>query len=98
MMRRTALPFLFVGLATFILVAWYARATWLELGNPHVVTGYTLFALMLLLGVFNVRKRMSMVPVGRGSLWLAFHVVAGVGNHQLERLPPGSIAILDRLP
>lgn len=78
MMRRTALPFLFVGLATFILVAWYARATWLELGNPHVVTGYTLFALMLLLGVFNVRKRMSMVPVGRGSLWLAFHVVAGL--------------------
>ena len=33
---------------------------------------------MLLLGFFNIRKRLSMLPVGRGSIWLAFHVVAGV--------------------
>ena len=78
MTRRSSLTFIILGVVTFALVAWYARSTWLQLGNPAIVTGYSLLALMLLLGFFNIRKRLSMLPVGRGSLWLAFHVVAGI--------------------
>ncbi|NKB56700.1 MAG: hypothetical protein GKS00_10220 [Alphaproteobacteria bacterium] len=78
MIRRSALPFIVIGIATFAVVAWYARFTWLELGNPSIVTGYTLLVLMLMLGFFNIRKRLSMVPVGRTSLLLAFHVAAGL--------------------
>ena len=78
MIRRSSVTFIILGVITFALVAWYARTTSLQLGNPAIVTGYTLLGLMLLLGFFNIRKRLSMVPVGRGSLWLAFHVVAGV--------------------
>ena len=78
MIRRSSVTFIILGVITFALVALYARTTSLQLGNPAIVTGYTLLGLMLLLGFFNIRKRLSMVPVGRGSLWLAFHVVAGV--------------------
>lgn len=78
MIRRSALPFIFIGIVTFVFVAWYARMTWLQLGNPAIVTGYSLLTLMLLLGFFNMRKRLSMLPVGSGSLWLAFHVAAGI--------------------
>ncbi len=78
MIRPMTLPFIVLGLATFALVAWYSRVVGMQLGNPAIVTGYTLFVLMILLGLFNMRKRLSMVPVGRSSLWLAFHVVAGV--------------------
>lgn len=78
MIRRSSLPFIFICIVTFGIVAYYARATWLQLGNPAIVTGYSLLTLMLLLGFFNMRKRLSMVPIGRGSLWLAFHVAAGI--------------------
>lgn len=91
MIRRASLPFVIVGVLTFALVAWYARTTSLQLGNPAIVTGYTLFVLMLLLGFFNVRKRLSMVPVGRASLWLAFHVAAGLLAIALFWLHTGSL-------
>jgi hypothetical protein len=78
MMRRTGLPFIFIGLVTFAIIAWYSRVTWMQLGNPAIVTGYALFALMISLGFFNMRKRLSMVPIGRSSLWLVFHVAAGL--------------------
>ena len=77
---RVSLPLLSFGamaVAVFALVAWSAQRSWLVLGEPDIVTGYTLFALMLLLGFFNLRKRLSMVPIGRASVWLAFHIAAG---------------------
>ncbi len=91
MMQRSSLPFVVVGILTFALVAWYARIISLQLGNPAIVTGYSLLALMLLLGFFNVRKRLSMVPVGRSSLWLEFHVVAGVLTIAMFWLHAGTV-------
>lgn len=79
--RYSAVPvmtFCVLSAAVFGLTAWAARDTWQNHGNPSILTGYTLFVLLLLLGLFNARKRLSMVPVGRASVWLAFHVVAGV--------------------
>ncbi len=47
MIRRSTVPFIIIGIVTFALVAWYARTSWLQLGNPAIVTGYTLLTLML---------------------------------------------------
>jgi hypothetical protein len=50
----------------------------LHLGRPAVLSGWILFAVMVGLALFNARKKLSMVPVGRASAWLAFHAVGGV--------------------
>lgn len=92
--QRTSLPLILfgaTGVAAFALVAWSARRTWLALGDPAIVTGYTLFALMLLLGFFNIRKRLSMIPIGRASLWLAFHIAAGMLAIAIYGLHTGSV-------
>jgi len=91
---RVSVPLISFGataVAVFALVAWSARRSWLALGEPDIVTGYTLFALILLLGFFNLRKRLSMVPVGRASVWLAFHIAAGVLVIAMFWLHTGSI-------
>lgn len=58
-------------------VAWTAWQAWLSNGEPALVTGYTLVGLFLFLGFFNVRKRLSMIPLGRGAYWTAAHGIAG---------------------
>lgn len=44
----------------------------------RLVTGWILFGLLTLLAVFNVRKRLSMLPLGSASVWLKIHAAAGV--------------------
>lgn len=48
-----------------------------QLGRPEFLTGYVLFGLMLGVALLNVRKRLSMVPVGRAAYWLVIHVLGG---------------------
>ena len=48
-----------------------------QLGRPEFLTGYVLFGLMLGVALLNVRKRLSMVPIGRAAYWLALHVLGG---------------------
>lgn len=50
----------------------------IELGSPERITGYTLFSIMIFLVLFNVRKRLSMVPLGKARHWFVLHVVIGV--------------------
>lgn len=81
MSRRVTLPmavFGMVAIVAFGALFWQSRVITMRLGEPAVLTGYTLFAAMLLLGVFNARKKLSMIPIGRGSTWLAFHVIMGI--------------------
>jgi hypothetical protein len=81
MSPRTTLPKLIFGVIAIVVFGamfWQSQLIALRLGAPAILTGYTLFATMLLLGLFNTRKKLSMIPVGRGSTWLAFHVVVGV--------------------
>lgn len=81
MLRSVSVPFLFFGLCAavfFAFVLWYANKVFLGLGDPSLITGYLLLSLMLLLWAFNLRKRLSMLPIGRASLWLALHVVVGI--------------------
>jgi hypothetical protein len=73
----TLLPFL-GGLAVLFFVPWFwARWEHRHLGDPAFVTGWWLFAIMLLLSAFNARKRLAMLPLGRASVWLHWHVGGG---------------------
>lgn len=58
----------------WVMTRWSAES----LGEPMRLTGYVLFGLMLVLGLFNVRKRLSMIPMGRASTWLMVHAIGGV--------------------
>ncbi len=49
-----------------------------RLGNPGELTGYWLLGSMVFLAIFNLRKRLSMVPLGNASTWLTLHTVGGV--------------------
>ncbi len=60
-------------------------AIWLALGqtnwmiiHPAVLTGYTLAAIALSLGLYGVRKRLPGLPIGKASTWLKLHVASGL--------------------
>ena len=61
-----------------VLIATLADQSRTALGVPAQLTGWTLFAAMAGLALFSVRKKLSMVPVGRASYWLNAHVVIGL--------------------
>ncbi len=56
------------------LLAWHAERS---LGKASVITGYALFAVILSLGFFKVRKRLLVLPLGTVREWMLGHVVLG---------------------
>ncbi len=77
-LSRAGALLLLLAAAAFAALWIAARQVWLELGDPALLTGYCLLAVMLLLALFTARKRLSMVPLGRASVWLTLHVVGGL--------------------
>lgn len=67
-----------VALAFAAVLAINGHHTRLQLGQPAVVTGWSLVALMVFLALFNVRKKLSMLPLGSAQAWLRLHVVGGI--------------------
>jgi hypothetical protein len=64
--------------AAIVALAVYAREASVSLDRSEFLTGYILFGLMLALALFNARKKLSMVPLGRAAYWLAGHAVGGM--------------------
>jgi hypothetical protein len=60
------------------LLFWQAVRLGIELGDPSVLTGWSMLAAILFLWMFNLRKKLSMVPLGRAAVWRDLHVVVGV--------------------
>ena len=56
------------------LLAWHAERS---LGKASVITGYALFAVILSLAFFKVRKRLLVLPLGTVREWMLGHVVLG---------------------
>lgn len=71
-------PIWIIGLILVAFVWFEQRQAYLHLRNPYVVTGWALFLLMSFLAVFNWRKKLSMLPLGRARDWLPLHVVGGL--------------------
>lgn len=67
-----------LGLTALALVALFAEQARLHLGQAEAWTGYSLFGLFLILAAFGLRKRLSMVPMGRAFWWHQVHIIGGV--------------------
>lgn len=74
---RQLLVFWTIGLALWVVIALAALRAERALGSPAVITGYALFALMIALGLFNVRKRLVVLPIGTARHWMIAHGVLG---------------------
>jgi hypothetical protein len=67
----------------------------LSLHAPHVLSGWSLLAVIVLLALYNVRKRFPFLPLGSSSTWLQVHVYAGLlaillfALHVRWRVPDG---------
>ncbi|MDA1099014.1 MAG: hypothetical protein O2967_08510 [Proteobacteria bacterium] len=58
------------------LVAWYTAYD-VALYQPAFLTGWLLLAVILVLTLYNGRKKLSMVPLGSASAWLQWHIYSG---------------------
>ena len=73
--------------------------TWASLRDPRYLTGWILFAVMIALALYGVRKKLPFLPLGTVAGWRAFHVLAGwLGIalfllHVGFRLPQGALEI-----
>lgn len=70
-------------LSTFALLIYFAVAvpTWQAektLGEPALISGYSLFACIVFLGLFKVRKHLSMLPLLPARFWFSLHSTIGV--------------------
>lgn len=75
--HRAAVLFWLISAVAFIYLLWNSWQTWLANGEPAIVTGYSLAGLMVFLFLFNSRKKLSMVPLGRAAFWTMAHAVFG---------------------
>ena len=75
---KRRVPYVLGALALFALLVGHARWSETTLGEPAVWTGYYLTALVLFLGAFNLRKRLSALALGPAAIWLRLHVTGGV--------------------
>ena len=60
------------------LIAVQRQRLFIQFGRPELFTGWIVLTLLLFLGAFNIRKRLSMLPLGRASTWLRLHVAIGI--------------------
>ncbi len=79
--QRNWAPYaILAGIMVALFVATALSSTYLahHLGDPAYVTGYTLFGFMVFLIIFNIRKRLSMLPIFKVRWWTPLHVASGI--------------------
>lgn len=67
-----------LAIAIWAFVAVMANRSEDGLSDSEYWTGYSLFGLFLLLAAFNLRKRLSVIPIGRAFWWHQLHVFGGI--------------------
>ncbi len=78
LIRPRTLVMCLVAAGTVYLLLMDSRSTRVQLGDPDPMTGYWLYGIMVFLTVFNLRKRLPVLPLGDASTWLKLHVIGGV--------------------
>lgn len=56
---------------------WWTHLAEANLEFPSLVTGWFLFAVLIALALFNIRKKLSLLPLADSSTWLNLHLPAG---------------------
>ena len=72
------------------IVYWHASPK-LAYADRDFATGYILLGLMVFLALYNGRKKLSMLPVGKASVWLTLHLAGGVLALVVFRLHVGTL-------
>lgn len=72
-------------------IAFWQRSVHVNLGSTDFATGYTLFGLMIFLALYNTRKKLSMIPLGKASNWLTLHIIGGLAAVVIYFLHTGTI-------
>jgi hypothetical protein len=89
------------NIAIILLVA-LALSLWLRaytsmLHHPQWLSGWLLVGVIAFLTLYNVRKKLSMLPIGRNAVWLQLHLYVGLlsgylfGEHLGWSLPNGGL-------
>ncbi|MFQ5450214.1 MAG: hypothetical protein ACE5E9_06265 [Nitrospinaceae bacterium] len=60
----------------FFLAAWKTQVDG-HLGFSSLATGWVLFGILILLSLFNIRKKISVLPLARNSAWWHLHTAGG---------------------
>ena len=82
-----------------VFAAWITREKQ-QLGRPSFATGYVLLAAIVFLMLYNVRKKLPMIPLGKSSTWLQAHIYVGLGTigvfllHIGFRVPDGIFELI----
>jgi hypothetical protein len=74
--RRTKNFIIFFVLAAGLSFYFYKISQ--TLTDITIITGWTLFALMVFLAAYNARKKLTFLPIGNSNTWLQFHIYAGL--------------------
>lgn len=93
----------YLNLGIFIILAglsllWYCRSRD-ELAPITYQSGWILLGLMLFLTCYNLRKKLSFLPLGKSSTWLQLHLYAGFLSalfffiHTGFKLPQGQLEL-----
>ncbi len=90
--RLSSAALMFVVLAALAFWTWQQKST---LGHTSFGTGYVLLLAIVFLAVYNIRKKLPMLPWGSSSDWLQAHIYVALGSaflfalHIDWRLPNG---------
>lgn len=84
-----------------IVAVWYGMRTgWLQFSHPAYFSGWLLLAVMLVLLLFNARKKFPYLPLGSARAWAQWHYYLGLFLfllfflHVPWRLPNGGFEIM----
>jgi hypothetical protein len=91
--QRLILPCI-VGIVLFGALWYQADKTFMELGDPKVLTGWSLFGVIIFLALFNTRKKLAAFNLGLVRTWFVFHVAGGVLTVAIFLLHTGTIVPL----
>jgi len=75
-MAKTLMIWVSAFLVLIFLMQWTNQAE-LKLGFPSIVTGWFLFSVLVALALFNIRKKLSLLPLANSSIWLNIHLPVG---------------------
>ncbi len=86
---------LVILIITLLVLAYWVRWQKLTLRHDTFTTGYLLISMVGFLALYNLRKKITMLPIGTSASWLQFHIYVGLasiflfGMHLSWHLPNG---------
>jgi hypothetical protein len=96
--RRLRLGLITLAIAAILLRLFRDRS--LSLRADAFASGWVLLILVVFLALYNARKKLSFIPLGRSAVWLQIHIYAGLlsivvfAAHSHGRLPRGPFEIM----